>query len=166
VELAYRLADAGLKFIFNERAVGYHYAERSFSSWLNTPYAYGVNDVIFAQEKGQTWLLPVIWREFSDRNILVQILTRLSLGRSLINKVTRIVMVKIAFLGNKLHQSYLTNMAYSGLFNLRYYEGVAYQLGGRENFFAGLNQVDTTKPIDKFSRDNMMEPKKVQGQRY
>ncbi|MCK5924044.1 MAG: glycosyltransferase family 2 protein, partial [Methylococcales bacterium] len=34
VELAYRLADMGLRFIFDSQAVGYHYAERSFDSWM------------------------------------------------------------------------------------------------------------------------------------
>jgi len=149
VELAYRLADAGLKFVFNGQAVGYHYAERSFDSWLNTPYAYGVNDVIFAQEKGQIWLLPVIWREFRGRNSLVRGMTNLCLGRPLISKISTTALAKIALFSHKLHQSPITNMAFSGIFNLRYYEGVADQLGGRDSFFKGLNQVNVTKPVDQ-----------------
>jgi hypothetical protein len=34
----------------------------------------------------------------------------------------------------------LTNLACSGLFNLRYYQGVADGLGGRAAFFAGLGK--------------------------
>ena len=158
VEFAYRLvkAEVGTKFVFNEQAIGYHYAERSFSSWLNTPYAYGINDVIFAQEKGQTWLLPVMWREFSGRNTLVRSITSLCLGRPFISKFSMVTLAKIALVGNKLHHSRLTNMAYSGIFNLRYYEGVADQLGGRHSFFTGLDQVDTM--TDQFNRDDVMQP--------
>ena len=47
VELAYRLANRGLDFVFTMEAVGMHFAERSFSSWLNAAYTYGRNDVIF-----------------------------------------------------------------------------------------------------------------------
>ena len=46
VELAYRLAKQGLRFLFNPKAIGYHVAERSFNSWIAIPYAYGRNYVI------------------------------------------------------------------------------------------------------------------------
>ena len=32
---------------------GYHYASRSFASWMSIPYAYGRNDGIFATDGGQ-----------------------------------------------------------------------------------------------------------------
>ncbi|MCA9971067.1 MAG: glycosyltransferase family 2 protein, partial [Anaerolineales bacterium] len=80
VELAYRLADRGLRFLFNPDAVGYHYAERSFASWIAIPYAYGRNDVIFHRDKGQRWLLPTIAYEFRhSRHALIRQLTRLCL---------------------------------------------------------------------------------------
>ncbi|MEJ2711181.1 MAG: glycosyltransferase, partial [Anaerolineales bacterium] len=47
VELAYRLDQHGLHFVFHPGAVVYHYAERSFEAWMAIPYAYGSNDVIF-----------------------------------------------------------------------------------------------------------------------
>jgi hypothetical protein len=159
VELAYRLADAGLKFVFNSQAVGYHYAERTFYSWVNTPYAYGVNDVIFAKEKGQTWLLPVIWCEFGGRNSMVRGMTNLCLGRPIISKISMVVLAKIARFGHKLHQSRITNMAFSGIFNLRYYEGVTDQLGGRDAFFAGLDQVNAEKLVGQRSDDDLTRPK-------
>ena len=57
VELAYRLADAGLTFTFAPDAVVLHYAERSFDSWRANATAYGRNDVIFGRDHGQAWLL-------------------------------------------------------------------------------------------------------------
>ena len=138
VELAYRLADAGLQFEFNEQAVGYHYAERSFASWMNIPYAYGVNDVIFALQKGQSWLLTTICQEFYARNRLIQTFIRLCLSRPFISHPLTNMLGKIGrttfFWGN----SRIAHMAYSGIFNLRYYQGVADQLGGRANF---LNRI-------------------------
>ncbi|MCZ7672778.1 MAG: hypothetical protein M5U34_39505 [Chloroflexi bacterium] len=56
--------------MFNAEAVGFHYAERSFDSWLKIPYAYGRNDVRFTLEKNQDWLLPTIYREFKAVIIL------------------------------------------------------------------------------------------------
>ena len=134
VELAYRLAGAGLQFEFNEQAVGYHYAERSFASWVSIPYAYGVNDVIFALQKGQSWLLATISREFYARNRLIQTFIRLCLSRPLISHPLTNLLRKIAHTAFFLGNSRITHMAYSGIFNLRYYQGVADQLGGRANF--------------------------------
>jgi len=150
VELAYRLADNGLTFIFNGQAIGYHYAERSFPSWLKIPYAYGVNDVIFAQEKGQEWILPVIQREFYERNILIRAMTKVCLDRPIISKISTLALRKIAFIGQKVLISRATNMAYSGIFNLRYYQGVADQLGGRVDFFVGQRQFHTSTMLDQF----------------
>ena len=140
VELAYRLAGAGLKFVFNKHAIGYHYAERSFASWLGTPYAYGVNDVIFATEKGQAWLLPVIWREFCGRDRLIRGLTRLCLDRPLLSHLCVKLLEKAAQVGYASGKPNLANRAYSGIFNLRFYQGVADELGGRHAFFTGLDQ--------------------------
>ena len=60
VELAYRLANKGLDFVFNMQAVGMHFAERSFRAWLDMAYAYGRNDVIFARDRNQKWLLSAV----------------------------------------------------------------------------------------------------------
>lgn len=135
VELAYRLADAGIKFVFNENAIGYHYAERSFNSWLDIPYAYGVNDIIFALTKEQPWLLSAIWREFYQRNLLTQALTRLCVDRAALSQVLINLLKKLAQTAQTWGKPALSHKAYSGIFNLRYYQGVVDQLGGRSVFF-------------------------------
>ena len=138
VELAYRLKDAGIQFIFNPGAIGYHYAERSFSSWLDIPYTYGKNDVIFTYQKRQSWLLPTIWREFHSRHVLIRALTNLCLDRPCINKLALGLLKQAALLGQSPGFDKISQLACSGIFNLRYYEGIAQQLGGRRAFFAGL----------------------------
>ncbi|MCC6604327.1 MAG: glycosyltransferase [Anaerolineae bacterium] len=138
VELAYRLAAAGLKFVYHEKAVGYHYAHRSFASWFDIPYSYGVNDVIFAQQKGQLWLLTAIWQEFYQRNAGIQGLVRLCLARPFLTQACTKLLLKAAQAGHTQHRPDFANKAYSGVYNLRYYQGVADQYGGRKKFFSEL----------------------------
>lgn len=138
VELAYRLADLGAQFHFNPQAIGYHYANRSFNSWLAIPYAYGKNDVIFNTQKGQTWLLPTMWKEYHGRHILIRALTYLTLDRPPFGRIALKILKTTAEIGNRLKFSLLARIAYSGIFNLRYYQGVADQLGGRNYFFDGV----------------------------
>lgn len=139
VELGYRLAQFGVQFVFNPAAIVYHYAERSFASWLSIPYTYGRNDVIFARDKGQGWLLPNMFREFHDRNALVRSLTRAALDRSLVRETALRALQSIAVLADRLGRERLMLAAYSGIFNVRYYQGVADELGGRRRFFAGVD---------------------------
>ena len=140
VELAYRLSEMGLEFVFNYDAVGYHYADRSFQSWLAIPYAYGRNDVIFCNEKGQSWLLPTIWREFHGRHSLIRSLAKTCLDRKSISNMALFAMNQVASFGHQTGISVLPRFAYSGIFNLRHYQGVADELGGRAHFFAGVQQ--------------------------
>ena len=140
VELAYRLADRGLQFVFNPAAIGYHYAERSFRSWMEIAYAYGRNDVIFTRDKHQEWLLPEVFNEFHDRNMLVQLLVRLCLDRDTLSKSTVAWLKGISYLADRLGFERLVQTAHSGIFNLRYYQGVAHEMGGRRRFFAQVAQ--------------------------
>lgn len=155
VELAYRMATAGLKFIFHEKAVGYHYAQRSFASWFDIPYSYGANDVIFAVQKGQTWLLTAIWQEFYQRNPGIQGLVRLCLDRPFLSKTLMDVMIKTAQRNHDRNRPGLANKAYSGVYNLRYYQGVADQFGGRQRFFSKLIN-RRTPPNDLFVTDGTL----------
>lgn len=140
VELAYRLAERGLQFVFNPTAIGYHYAERSFRSWMEIPYVYGRNDVIFTRDKQQNWLLPEVLNEFHDRNLLVQMLVRLCLDRDALSKSTVAWLKGISYLADYLGFERLVQTTHSGIFNLRYYQGVAHEMGGRKRFFAQVEQ--------------------------
>jgi GT2 family glycosyltransferase len=144
VELAYRLARSGLRFIFNAQAIGYHYAERSFRSWIDIPYVYGRNDVIFSRDKQQDWLLPVIAKEFHTRNWLIKLLINLCLDQDTLSKAAIIYLNLISNLGEFLRIERLVQSALSGIFNLRYYQGVSHELGGRAQFFTQVAQVKPT----------------------
>jgi GT2 family glycosyltransferase len=141
VELAYRLKDRGLRFIFNPQAIGYHYAERSFASWSSNAYAYGRNDVIMTYQKGQDWLLPTVLEEFPGRHPLVRILTRLCLGQAHLSRAAVSFLCGLALLGDRLNIESLPRFAYSGIFNLRHYQGIADELGGAAHFWKAINHV-------------------------
>jgi len=147
VEVAYRLAEMGLQFYFNPRAVGHHYAERSFASWMAIPYAYGRNDVIFDRDKGQRWLLETIFMEFHGRHPFIRFLSRLCLDRPRASGAAIGGLRRLALLGHRFAVSELPRMAYSGIFNLRHYQGIADELGGRNHFFTGVREADSLQQL-------------------
>jgi GT2 family glycosyltransferase len=138
VELAYRLADRGLDFVFNMQAVGMHFAERSFRSWLDAAHTYGRNDVIFARDRNQKWLLPAIHKEFRDRHIFIRSLVRVCRGRSRVTGITSSALKLSADAATQLRASEIERFAYSGLFNLHYYSGLLNELGDVHFLFKDL----------------------------
>jgi len=151
VELAYRLAERGLTFLFNPKAVGYHYAERSFTSWLQTPYLYGRNDVIFARDRRQQWLLATIMAEFHQRHTFIKALTQLCLSRQTLSTIFVQALRRAAALSNFSGLNSIANRAYSGIFNLCYYQGMADELNGRQAFFQ-LTQGGVRKTVRQEDR--------------
>jgi GT2 family glycosyltransferase len=128
VELAYRLANNGLEFVFNIRAAGMHFADRSFRAWLDAAYTYGRNDVIFARDRNQEWLLPTIRREFKERHYLIRSLVRVCSGRSRLTRIASTALKFAADAATFLRAGILEQQAYSGLFNLQYYYGFLREL--------------------------------------
>jgi GT2 family glycosyltransferase len=145
VELAYRLAQRGLQFVFNPNAIGYHYAERSFRSWMEIPYIYGRNDVIFTRDKHQHWLLPEVLKEFHDRNALIKLLVWLCLDHDILSKSILASHRAVSYLADRLGLERLVQNAHSGMFNLCYYQGVAHEMGGRKRFFAQAAQAQVVQ---------------------
>jgi glycosyltransferase involved in cell wall biosynthesis len=129
VELAYRLANRGLDFVFNMQAVGMHFAQRSYRAWLDAANAYGRNDVIFARDRNQKWLLSAIRQEFRDRHFLIRSLVRMCRGRSRSTRIASSALKLAADAATRLQASDMERLAYSGLFNLRYFNGLFNELG-------------------------------------
>lgn len=128
VELAYRLAEKGVGFVFNMQAAGMHFAERSYRSWLDAAYTYGRNDVIFTRDRNQKWLLPTVRQEFGERHILVQLLVRVCRGRSRLTQLATSALKLAADGATLLRVRPLERHAYSALFNLQYYNGLFNEL--------------------------------------
>ena len=138
VELAYRLHEHGIRFFFCPEAIGYHYEERSFQSWLAIPYAYGRNDVIFTYQKGNAWLLPKIFKEFHTRHLFTRALVSLCLGRPALSQFVTDTMKNTMEISYHLRLPFLPRLACSTLFNLYHYQGIADELGGPQLFFDGI----------------------------
>jgi glycosyltransferase involved in cell wall biosynthesis len=138
VELAYRLANKGLDFVFNMQAAGMHFAERSFRAWLDAAQAYGRNDVIFARDRNQKWLLSAIHREFRDRHFLIRSLVRLCRGRSRLTGIASSALKRAADAATLIGAGDIERFTYSGLFNLHYYNGLLNELDDVHYLFKDL----------------------------
>jgi GT2 family glycosyltransferase len=138
VELAYRLANNGVGFVFNMQAAAMHFAERSFRAWLDIAYTYGRNDVIFARDRNQQWLLSAVRQEFRDRHFLIRSLVRVCKGRSWLTSIANPVLKLAADAATLLRASDIERLAYSGLFNLQYYNGLFNELDDVHFLFKDL----------------------------
>jgi len=138
VELAYRLASKGLDFVFNIQAAGMHFAERSFRAWLDAAYTYGRNDVIFARDRNQKWLLSAVRQEFQDRHFLIRSLVRVCRGRSRLTSIASSALKLAADAATLSRASDTERLAYSGLFNLQYYTGLFNELDDVHFLFKDL----------------------------
>ncbi len=134
VELAYRLAVAGHTFVFNRRAIGYHYAERSFASWLRIAKDYGTNDVVFAREHGRPALLALMGREFRRRSALVRWPAQVCAAMPPVGRLAQSVLSTSARLADRAGLDRVAGAMLSSLYSITYYGAAAEQLGGGRAF--------------------------------
>ena len=138
VELAYRLASNGLDFVFNMQAAGMHFADRSFRAWLDAAHTYGRNDVIFARDRNQKWLLSAVHREFWNRHVFIRSLVRVCRGRSRLTSIANSSLKLAADAATLLRAREPERFVYSGLFNLQYYTGLFKELDDVHFLFKDL----------------------------
>jgi glycosyltransferase involved in cell wall biosynthesis len=134
VELAYRLSEAGARFVFNDRAISYHYAERSFHSWLQNARDYGTNDVIFAGEHARSHRLQSARDDFRNRHRLIRAMTRSCVVRPWLTPIAEWQLRGLAQLADRVWAKNTTRFALSGLYNLSYYSAMAEAMGGARAF--------------------------------
>ncbi len=139
VELALRLCDRGLHFVFLPHARGWHYVRRSFASWLRLPTAYGAADVAMARA-GRPELLGDVASEFrANRSEAVRRLTLLCAGRPALARAAGAALGLLARASSRVGPTRLADASCSLIFNLRYYDGLAGALGGRAAFLQLLH---------------------------
>lgn len=134
VELSFRLHLAGLRFAYADDAVGYHYAERSFDSWLRNAHAYGVNEVVFGVGEGQDPKLLRVHAEYGGRHPLVRVMARLVTTVPAAARVLDPVFTALAGAADRAGAHRANRFALSALFNMAYYRGMAGELGGASAF--------------------------------
>ena len=133
VELALRLRDRGLHFVFLPEARGWHYVERSFDAWLRMPAAYGDADGVMARRRPE--LMGIIAAEYPNRNHMVRLANALCLRRPLVARFVIATLHLVAATANAFGVCWLAHLACSLIFNLRYYDALATSLGGRAAFW-------------------------------
>lgn len=134
VELAFRLDRAGLAFVWNPQAIGHHYADRPFESWLRTAHDYGVSEIVFGRDEGQDPTFQRIRAEFRRRHPLMQWTARLFVARPALETLVGRPLRALAVGADAVHADAISRMALSGLFNIAFYQGMASALGGRVQF--------------------------------
>jgi glycosyltransferase involved in cell wall biosynthesis len=134
VELAFRLDGTGHRFVFNRNAVGYHYAERSFTSWLQIAQDYGTNDVVFAREHDRPELLEIMGREFRQRSRFVRWPAQACAALPFVGRLTRTTLSAAARAADRAGFDRGARMTLSSLYSIAYYGAAAQQLGGGRAF--------------------------------
>ena len=140
IELSYRLDQLGATFVFDETAMAHHFAERSFAAWITAADAYGRNDVTFARDHEQRWLIPVMAKEFKERNVATRSLVRACLTRPRLAALASRTLRAIG--GSSWMIPRVSSFALSGLHVLTYYSGAASEYGDRVEFRAKLCACD------------------------
>ena len=129
VELAWRLHDRGLRFVFNERAAAEHLAVRSFKAWLTAAHDYGRTDVMLERLRTGRDLPGWVRREYQARHRLTRTLTRTVLAQPAAFPVVS-ALGGMATRGAAAAGLQNASMQIcSALFTSAYWRGVAGQLG-------------------------------------
>jgi glycosyltransferase involved in cell wall biosynthesis len=142
VELAARLwKQENVVFKVELAANAIHRPDRTFESWLKTPYAYGSLDVVRAQRRDTSW--RTIRHGFVARNTLTRLCIKLAVGRPKVGAALQATLKGIALLvdalfgllGQKLGIALL-----SVIYNVRYMEGAADQLGDARSLWEQITR--------------------------
>jgi GT2 family glycosyltransferase len=144
VELALRLRELGIEFVFLPKARGLHYVQRPFEAWLRVPAAYGAADAAMAA-RGRPWILAGAAREFRYRRRAVRVCTMLCAGRAATRSIIS-GLGSLVRLADRAHLRVLGDPLCSLIFNLEYYGGLADALGGRGLLLRLLREEDRCLP--------------------
>ncbi len=136
VQLAYRLADDGMAFEFATDARAFHYARRSYESWLSIAAAYGRNDALMWRDHGQDWLLPQIRTEQRHRNPLTQLFTAVGIRWPRVTApIVRVVGPAVRG-ADRTGLGRLAQPALSATYDLSYRQSLVDELGGLDAYRA------------------------------
>lgn len=132
VELALRLHEHGLHFIFLPQARGWHYVRRSFASWLRLSVSYGTTEVAMARRRPE--LLNIVAKEYPRRNPLVRLVTDLCVGRPATMRIAIAALGCFVRTADACGIGFFASHLCGLIFNVRYYNALAMALGGRASF--------------------------------
>lgn len=146
-EFAFRLSELGVEFVFDEVAAGFHYAERSFRSWLSGADLDGRNMVALVGD-GQTWRLVAMAQNRARRHVFTRALVTAFTPRPRLAKVVISGLRLASTASSKLGQAEVSKLALSGVWALRYSLSAADEFGGA----AALNDAIRSAVADQSGR--------------
>lgn len=138
VELGYRLAQLGVRFRFEPRAAALHRPARTYESWYATPYLYGVRDVQMARDKHQESVMELARKHYRERSALTRAFARAVVGRRWAEAATLALLKPAPIALDRAGLRAPALQALSVLFNLRYLQGMAAEIGGGAKLWGAL----------------------------
>jgi GT2 family glycosyltransferase len=132
VELAFRLRDRGMRFVFAPQARGWHYARRSYHAWERAAWLYGEGDARMFQQQGRLDILGRVRDGYWVRRKPIQRLSRLCVGRPVMLAPIVRVCGGLAVGASTLPRAIgypVSSAALSIIFNLCYLESLARAIG-------------------------------------
>jgi GT2 family glycosyltransferase len=134
VELAYRLAEHGLRFVFEPTAVGLHYAERGYDSWRSTAYEYGRTDVVCSRQPGREWMTSFMSEKYRRKHPLLRRVVEAAVPRPRAAAALTSAMRLAAATAHRLGLRRVSRYALSAIYGIEYNRGVVAELGDVESF--------------------------------
>jgi hypothetical protein len=134
IELAYRLGELGLEFVFQPTAAVMHAPGRSLAAWRAMATLYGRADVRIWRDKGQRYLLKTIAREFRRRHWTVRQAVRLLASGGLRTGAAASAAIGLAAVAGRLGAPGPSLHCYSLAYNLLYYRGLFVELNSPAQF--------------------------------
>jgi hypothetical protein len=128
IELGIRFDARGCTFSFLPHARAWHYVQRSFATWAAMPVAYGQANILMGRTGRPRILELDIWF-YSTRNLPVRLFTRLCVGSSFRVTIATQALRLLATLGWAARLSLVAYVACSMLYNMRFYDALATELG-------------------------------------
>jgi glycosyltransferase involved in cell wall biosynthesis len=134
IELSSRLDAKGCAFHFLPQARAWHHVHRSFPSWAAMPVAYGRASVMMGRAGRTEAVARDIWF-YTKRNRAVQCCTRWCAGSSWHVGVITQALHLLALASWNARLSALTYAACSVIYNVRFYDSMAAELGSPRRFW-------------------------------
>lgn len=130
IELAFRLRDRGLHFVFLPEAAAEHHPDRSYASWVERAETWGHFEVRMGRDRGHRDLLDTLAREFQVLHPMTRWLGRASMRRPALARAVAGAARPVALLADRLHAPGLAEAALGASFNAVRLAGFAAEVGG------------------------------------
>lgn len=130
VDLGYRLAGAGVRFVYAPAAEARHVGQRDFVGWQTSYRLDGRMDVALYRDRGYAGGVSTLVATYHDRHPLNRLVLRLVLGRRSPERWAVLFSAAIGSAAHRLGIRHAVRFAYSAAANVAYWGGVRDGLRG------------------------------------